>query len=474
MSITLHVNVNARVATSISASANFGTPIFVAEHTVGAARQNGPYSSIDALEADGFTVGATPEINAWGRRELEQRSVQQVLVGRRASSEHITDALTAIYAEDPAAFFAVMMAANTPNEIMALASWIEPYSKIAMAQTSSAAVLAATASEQQVSTFTVGGTTDGVYSIACYNAWTNALIGTASFTASSNTTGEIATGLRDAWDGVAALAAISEPAAGTGDDVEITFDGLGNGYTFVIVAASSMTENTPAFVQNPGELGAALGFHNTALVYHDDDTEYLDGAWTGRCLGFQLDAPDGAGSWAYQELSGITATSLSDTQKTNILSYPANYYSPVRMTSGVLDPGFTWAGQMLSGRYIDNQVSLHLTRARLEEALLAMFKRAAASSQPRVPFTDQGIQRGRDTALGVLNKLTRAGHYVDGAISSLTGRKTPYIDAPRFVEVSTADKTARRIRYTGEAVLAQSIHSVGDPTVVGLQLDLSI
>lgn len=480
MSITLHVNVNARVADAASVAANFGTPIFVAEHSVTADRQNGPYSGVAALEAAGFTASAAPEVNAWARAAFSQQSLSQVLIGRRAASEHIADTMAAIYAVDPAAFFAVMMAANSADDIMGLAAWTEPLSKISLAQASGAVLLDNTSSAQQVSTLTVGGTaTSGDYVVTVRNGWTNAVIATVTLTADVPGThadnDAIAAALRSAWDGNATLAAISAPAAGAGAAVEITFDGAGNSYSFDLTApgAGTLTESTPAFAQNVGELGSALGYNNTAVVYHDDDTEYLDGAWAGRCLGFQLDAPEGAGAWAYQRLTGVTATSISDTRKTNLLSYPVNYYSPVRMTSGALDPGFTWAGQMLSGRFIDNQTTLHLTRARLEEGLLAMFIRRAASSKPKVPFTDGGIQLARDTALGVVKKLVRGSHYAEGAISSLTGRVTPYIDAPRLVEVSTADKVARRIRLTGEAVFAGGIQSVGDAQTVGLQIDLS-
>ncbi len=476
MSINIHVNASLAVATAGGATANFGVPMFVSEHTVTSNRQDGPYSSLAEVVAAGFTASAAADVHGWATAVFSQNPrTSQVMIGRRLSGESLPTALDAIEAAAPASWYATNIATNTANDILALATWTETRSKIAIAQSSAAALLAGTASTQQVSTFTVGGTTDGVYSIAAYNAWSGALIGTASYTASGDTANDIATALRSAWDGVAELAAISAPAAGTGADVEITFDGLGNGYTFVLTAASSLTEVTPAFVQNVGELGSALGFNRTALIYHDDDTEYLDGAWTARCLSFALDAPDGAGIWAYQRVSGVTATSLTTAQKTALLtgaSAPVNYYAPVTYTSGVEEAGFTFPGKMLSGRFIDTQTSIDLTRARIEEALLAAFLRASSVNK-KIKFTDDGIQLLAGTAQAVLDKLVRAGHYADQAVSSLTARRTPYIDAPAISSFSAAQKSARTVTLSGEAVFAGAIQSVGDAATVGLTIDLS-
>jgi hypothetical protein len=471
MSINIHVNASLAVATAGSATAAFGVPLLLAEHSVTANRQDGPYASLAEVTAAGFTAAAAPEVHAWATAVFAQNPrASQVLIGRRSSGESVSEAMDAIEAVNPAAFYAVNMASNTANDILALAAWVETRSKIAIVQSSDAAILAGTASEQQVSTFTVGGTTDGVYSIAVINAWTGASIGTASYTASGDTANDIATGLRSAWDAVAELAAISEPAAGTGADVEITFDGLGNGYTFVLTAASSLTEDTPAFVQNVLELGSALGYNRTAVVYHDDDTEYLAGAWTARCLSFDLDRA--ASLWSYHRLAGVTATRLTTAQKLQLLDNGGNYYSPVTYTSGVEEAGFTFKGQMLSGRRIDITTTIDVTRARIEEALLLAFLRAS-SVNSKIAMSDDGIQLLAGTALGVLDKLVRAGHYQDDEASSLTNRRTPYIDAPTFASLSAAQRAARRVTLSGEAVFAGAIESVGDSATVGLTLDLS-
>ena len=39
-------------------------------------------------------------------------------------------------------------------------------------------------------------------------------------------------------------------------------------------------------------------YNRTAIAYHDDDSEYLDGAWSSKGGGYNLDIPGGRGVWA--------------------------------------------------------------------------------------------------------------------------------------------------------------------------------
>jgi hypothetical protein len=480
MSINLHVNMAISLAGLAGATAAFGVPMFVQEHTVTANRQDGPYSSVAAGEAAGFTVAAAPTIHAWITRAFAQKtaglSASQVMIGRRLSAENLPTALSAIETDNPASWYATNIELNTPDELMALATWTESRNKIAIGQSSSAALLAGTPSTAQSDTATFAGTeTDGTYSLIVTNNWTGAVVGQADVVRSTTpaTHADLAVAMDAAWDAVSALAAIGTPTAG-GDDVVIAFTGLGNGYTVTTVAPAPGTlavVSTPG-TQNPGELMNAGGFNNTALWYHDDDTEYMDAAITARALGFNLDAPGGAGIWAYLRSSGISATRLQDAQKTAILADKANYYSPVTFTSGVQEAGFHYAGTMASGRFIDLTTTSHWLQARMEEAILRTFLAAGASSRPKVPFDDPGIARMQAAAMGVMGIGVRANHFAQGATSSVTGRVTPYIDVPKANEVSTANKTARLLTMSGEAVLSGGIQSVGSPSTVGFTIDL--
>src|SRR5574342_792282 len=161
--ITNHVNFQIGLTTPSISSAGFGTPMLIHEHSITANRQDGPYSSVAALAAAGFTLAATPTIYNQASQIFAQRPrATQVLVGRRAASEHIVTTLNAIEAANPGSWFASLVPLNTAAEILAVAGWHESRSKIAVLQSSSADMLAGTASTAQVTNFRFGGTpTDG-------------------------------------------------------------------------------------------------------------------------------------------------------------------------------------------------------------------------------------------------------------------------------------------------------------------------
>lgn len=483
MSINLHVNVSISVVTANSARATFGILMFVHDFAVGSGRQLGPYSSLAAVEAAGFTTAAEPECHAWAAAVFAQRPrATQVMFGRRTSaSENLATTLSAIEAEDPAAWYCTNISSRSTVDCMALATWTESRAKIAVCQSDDSDMLAGTASTAQTSTLTVGGTaTDGVYSAQLINDWTGAAVAPAvTVTRAAGvpaTNTDIADALATALEAVAAIAAITSPINNSGATIPITFTGLGNHYSWTLSAPAPGTltdADSPGQVQNPGELLEAGTFTRTALIYHDDDTEYLDGAWTARCLGFNLDAPRGAGAWSYQVLAGQSATRLTDAEKDELIDVNCNYYAPVRYTSGVEEDGFTFPGVAASGRFIDISTTIDLLQARMEEAFLGVFLSAASSSSPRVPYTDAGIALFEAAASRVFSDLTRAGHFAAGAVSTLSGEITPRVVVPAVSSVSSAEKAARRLTLSAEAVFAGSINSVGDGATVGFTIELS-
>lgn len=483
MSINLHVNLSISVVTANSARASFGVPMFVHDFAVGSGRQLGPYSSQQAVIDAGFTLAAEPECYNWAAAVFAQRPrATQVMFGRRSSStENLVTCLDAIAAEDLASWYCTNVSVRSTAEIMALATWTESRSKIGIAQTSSAALLAGTASTAQTSTLTVGGTaTDGVYSATLINDWTGATIGTpvtvtrAAGVPATNT--DIADALATGLEAVTAIAAITDAINNTGATIPITFTGLGNHYSWTLSAPAPGTltaADSPGQVQNPGELLEVGDFDRTAVIYHDDDTEYLDGAWTAKCLGFALDAPRGVGSWNYQQLNALSATRLTDAEKSEVLDVNANFYAPVRYTSGVEEDGFTFGGTMGSGREIDLTTTIDLLQARMEEAFLGVFLAAANSSSPRVPYTDAGIALFEAAAQRVFDDLVTAGHFARGAVSSLSGEITPRVVVPKAADISSAVKATRRLTMSAEAVFAGAISSVGNAANVGFTIDLS-
>ena len=479
----MHVNFQISLASASTSKASFGVPLLALEHSITANRQDGPYSTVAEAGADGFTLAAAPIAYNWATQLMAQLPhTQQFMIGRRAASEHIVTSMDAIEAVDPGAWWQTHLATRNAAEIRALAGWTESRNKTAMVQSSSAAMLAGTTMTAMTDQFTVGGTaTSGVYSISVVDDFTGAVVGVASVTADVPGThadhDAIATALRAAWDAVPALAAISAAAAGSGAEIDITYDGLGNSYTATLVAPAPGTlTNTGATigVQNPGELLYDAAYDNTAIWYHDDDTEYMDGSIAGRCLAFALDSPLGSGSWAHHVPKGITATRLTTAQKTELLDKNVNWVSPVRYTSGVEESGFSFPGRMASGRSIKIQTSLHWLRARLEERLLKTFLEKAKTTAPAVLFSSAGLSLLQTAAADVFRLGVKGGHFADNVVSESTGRVTPWVDVPAPSELSSAAKQAGLVTsMTAEAIVLPEILSVGDATTVGFTIDLA-
>lgn len=482
MPINQHINIAINLAIGSSARASFGIPMFVAEHSVNTDRQNGPYSSLQAVVDAGFTLVDEPDVYNWARTIFGQpRRASQVMVGRRVANEALTTTLDAIEAVDPSTWYCTNLASRSTADVVALANWTESRAKIAVAQTSSAAVLAGTASTAQNRDITVGGTaTDGEYVTTVRNAHTGAVVATVTTTRAAGTPATnalIATQHAADLEANTALAAITSPIAAVGAVISVDFAGLGNQYLFEHTAPAPGTlasVDNPAQIVNPGEVLDAGNYTRTALWYHDDDTEYLDAMVTSLCLGFQLDAPQGVGSWSYQRGTIVPATRLTDTQKSELTDVNVNWYSTVRYTSGVEEEGFTFPGVMVGGRYMDITTTIDLTRARMEEAGMGVFLLAASSSSPRVPYTDDGLQLFGGAFQDVFARLTKAGHYAAGAISPTSFEVTPRVVVPLAADVAATDKALRRAFFSGEAVLAGAINSVGDTATVGLQITLNI
>jgi hypothetical protein len=484
MPIHEHINAEVNVADGSVSAASFGDLMLVAAHTVNATRINGPYTTLAGLVADGFTLAATPAIHTWATTAFAQRpKFSRLYIGLRATGDaNLVESLDAIEAANPATGYLFEILTRTTPEIMALATWIEARFKIAKTQSDDADMLAGTPSTAQGSELTFGGTpTDGVYSAQLFNDWTGAAVAPAitvtRAAGSPATNTDLADAMATALEANAAIAAITSPINNVAEVVEVDFTGLGNHYSWVLSAPAPGTlvaADVAGQVQNPGELLEAGLFTRTSHWYHDDDTEYLDAAIGARGLGFALDKPNGAGTWSYHRLAIVPATRLTDAQKANLDSYNVNYYSPVMYTSGQEEAGFTWPGVMASGRFIDVTTTIDLTTARIEEASMGVHLSAAAANRKN-GFTDEGIQKFAGAWTGVLGKLTKAGHFADGAESPETGEITPRVVTPLASSFTPAEKATRRLTgCEAEVVLAGAINQVGDTATVGFSININL
>lgn len=153
------------------------------------------------------------------------------------------------------------------------------------------------------------------------------------------------------------------------------------------LAAWTETRSKLAIVQSDDlTLTAALalqtaGYNRTALIYHDDDTEYLDGAWTSSGGGMNLDAPGGVGIWAYRQLEGVPFDDVTAAEAVSIYAADANLFGRNKGLS------FTSKGTAASSRFLDVQTSIDWVKARTEEEILSLF----VGTPTKVPYTNAGI-----------------------------------------------------------------------------------
>ena len=176
----------------------------------------------------------------------------------------------------------------------------------------------------------------------------------------------------------------------------------------------------------------------TMLFYHRNNRQYVCAAMLGRAL------PEDAGSitWAYKQLSSVTAQSLTTTELANIEAKNAN---SITTMAGV---SITRFGTASSGEYMDVLRGSDWLEARIKERVYALLLQ-----NDKVPYTDGGIQAVRSEILAQL----QAGVARD----FIAADPEPTCSVPRASEVSAALKAARSLEdVTFRATLAGAVHKV--------------
>ncbi len=197
-----------------------------------------------------------------------------------------------------------------------------------------------------------------------------------------------------------------------------------------------------------GDIGSQLGATNnkrTQLRWWHRVKDFMDGAMTGRAAAFQLDQPDGVGTWAIKQLQLVAprVPALTTAEITNATNNNADVFTE---TGG---RGITQTGASVEGEFMDVQTTLDWSATRIQEDVFA----AKATTPTKIPFTDAGIAIIVAAVLGVLRRGVTNGHY------SADDPNLPKVTAPRALDIPVADKNARVLNgVVGEAILAGAIH----------------
>lgn len=180
----------------------------------------------------------------------------------------------------------------------------------------------------------------------------------------------------------------------------------------------------------------ALNYSYVASEFHPREDEMLSVSHFGACLPLE----PGSETWAYKELSGVSAASLTSTHRTNLDARNAGYFKSEAGKS------FTWEGKTSDGDYIDVRRGLDWIIDDLSKSVFEVLL-----GLDKVPFTDYGVSLIKGAVAGSLGRAAKKG------IITVTYTVT----VPKVADVSTSDKSARKlpdVKFT--ATLQGSIHKV--------------
>lgn len=489
------VDVTVNLAGAVASKFSFGTLLGTFTHDQSNNRIDGPYFSITEVNDAGFTATNTPEINTWASDVFAQDDgVDSLLIGRRIPSTGGSAAqvwqvaavgpvfvdITTEYNDATVADFEPFPAAEALGDYFAV-GMSEPFAQIVLDNTGGTAG-------------TVGTVDWEYWDGAAWQALGGVVDGTTGFTAGPSAGQTVSWTVPGDWAPVAlggsdplyyvravvTLVYTVDPvydsgtAAGdatwtaTMDNIEQwgQLNGSPSWYINNIesrvdtdillvdawVSARDMifmaqTSDADLLQGTPGNIGLdlqALGTVRTALWYHADDAEYLDGAIASSGGGLNLDVPGGVGIWAYRQLESVSFDNVTGAQATNIYAADANLYGRN------LGLSFTSKGTMAAGepRFIDVTTSIDWTKKRMQEAVLALF----VGTPTKIPYTNAGINTVVGAVQGVLDQGVTFGHFSPDV--------PPSIVVPDISTISAADKGNRVLTLTATAVLAGAIQKL--------------
>lgn len=194
-----------------------------------------------------------------------------------------------------------------------------------------------------------------------------------------------------------------------------------------------------------GNIGETLRLASrvrVSLWYHDDDTEYMDGAICGLGAATDLDAPGGVITYALKQLAGVPTSVLTTAQQDNVRTENANIYVEIASR------GVTSWGTVAEGEYLDVWTTLDWTYYRMQEGHF----RALSTTPTKVPYTTEGIALLAAEMNNVMQAGVTAGHFANDEEYTII--------TPDIADVQQADKDARILRgLEARAVLAGAIHT---------------
>lgn len=206
----------------------------------------------------------------------------------------------------------------------------------------------------------------------------------------------------------------------------------------IYIADTQDSDVLTAAADDIASLGQIASLDRTAILYHPAAGPNQPAtAWEG----VELPQDPGSSTYKFDTLATIPTYELTTGEQTFLEGKNGNHYQEV---AGV---AITSEGKMAGGEWIDITVFLDWLTARIKEEAFRAF-----AANPKIPFTDLGIQTLGGTTEDVLKEGGRRGGIDPNGAVPIT------VTLPRAAEVSAADKQARSLTYTFAATLAGAIH----------------
>ena len=186
----------------------------------------------------------------------------------------------------------------------------------------------------------------------------------------------------------------------------------------------------------PAGLAAIDGNERTIICWHEDDTEFMDFAYTANRLAFDPNlrsVPWAAGVKAVESY----ATALTQGEKDFLDANKANNGLAFGGEPFYVDPGVT-----ASGRPIYEIVTADWFEASLQTRVASLKASRSAKGQ-KVPVDGTGQGLMLNIVNSFLDQGEAAGHFVAGSAREVLP-----------VPITDADRAAQRMRFTGQAQLS--------------------
>lgn len=182
-----------------------------------------------------------------------------------------------------------------------------------------------------------------------------------------------------------------------------------------------------------------LGDSYVAGFWHRDPYQMFAAGEMGKFL----PTTPGSSTVFAQDIEGVASSTLTTTQKTNLLARRANFMETVAGTKR------TRAGTVFNSTigFIDVRRDLDYVQSDMAGRVFGVL-----GSNPKLPYTDPGVAVVEGVVRGALNDYVALGIFAEGSV---------VVTVPKVANVSSADKTSRTLRNVKwSATLAGAIHSV--------------